>query len=550
MIKNQNLVEQALAILDTCIELSEYFLQRKQIPTYGQLITELDNGLKALLYLSKEFEKEMPTIKFVSTVENIQYAALQSIKKVSVKILQFEAIPLMEELRYMIYYWGAIYPDKQKINEFMKNEVKLFCSNKYVDESEHSGTYKYELSISVLAYNNLKYTKLCVQSILDTVPKDLSYELILINHGSTDETQEYFESIKSHKIFQLYRNNGNYSAVSRIIEGKYHLTFCNDVVALPNAIENMLKLAREDKKVAYIVPSTPNVSNLQSIAGDYTNYNEMITFAEANNKYDSYRHEQRVRLCNPATFSPAFYSVGSIHGVFAGRYQYSSDFTSFGDDKLSLIYRRNGLKCILQKDAYCHHFGSVTIKDEVSLKNKQEYYNNGRIAFCEAFGIDPWGTGFCYDYELMEVLPLDKKGHVDILGINCGIGSNPLKIKESIKENIHNLDVSVYNLTDKEQYKEDLLGVSEYVEIWTNNKKIDSFLEQKNYDYIIWEDNFYNDDINSSIVNKLLKRLKNNGYFIINTKNKNLEEFLLRYKDHITMIKNWAIFTNSQEKNI
>lgn len=542
MIKNQNIVAQALSIIDTCIELSEYFLQREEIPTYGQLITDLDDGLKALLYLSKDFEKEMPTIKFVSTVENIQYASLQAIKKTSLKILQFEAIPLMEELRYMIYYWGSIYPDKKKIDEFMKNEVKLFCSNKYIDESEHSGKYKYELSISVLAYNKLEYTKLCVQSILDTVPENLSYELILINHGSTDGTQEYFESINPHKIFQLYRNNGNYSAVSRIIEGKHHLTFCNDVVALPNAIENMLKLASEDEKVAYIVPSTPNVSNLQVIPGDYSNFDEMITFGEFNNKYDAYRHEQRVRLCNPATFAPSCYSVGSQQGVFAGRYQYSADFTSFGDDKISLIYRRNGLKCILQKDAYCHHFGSVTIKDEVSLRNEQEYYNNGRIAFFKAYGIDPWGTGFCYDYELMQALPLDKTGHVDILGINCGIGSNPLKIKESIKENIHNLNVRVYNLTDKEQYKEDLKGVSDYVEIWTNNEKIDSFFEQQNYDYIIWEDTFDTDEVNKIIAIDLLKRLKNNGYFIINTKNMNVKEFLLRYKDNITIAKNWIIF--------
>lgn len=514
-------LRQCMNIIDTCVEFCEYFLERKNVIINQDMIAVLHDGLIVLLFESEKFEAELSSIKYYSTIENIQYSLQKAIKNNSIDIIEFETIPLMQEYKYLLYFWGEIYPDKKRIKNFMNFEVQKFCGNKYYDYSEEMNEFKYELSVSVLAYNNLEYTKLCVQSILDTLPIEISCELILMNHGSTDDTQLYFEMLDTgnirKKIIQLYRNNGNFVISRRIIEGKYHITFCNDVIALPHAIENMLRLVQNDDKVAYVVPTTPAVSNLQTIDVDYSTIEEAINFAEQNNIYDEFRHEQRTRLCNPASMIPSKYAFSKTKGIYAGVYQYTAEYRSFGDDKISLLYRRKGLKCILQKDAFCHHFGSVTLKNEISVKEELKFYTRGRELFMEEFKIDPWGIGFCYDNNIFHFLKCNEEAPVNILGINCGIGSNPLKVRETIKEKMHNLNVKIYNVTDNENYYEDLLGVSDHVRKVSTENDIKNAFNGILFNYIIFESNMEKYKMNY-LVALLKKRLEVGGYLcVLNT---------------------------------
>ncbi len=541
MIKNQDALVGALQITDDTIGILDYLLENQVIPQDGAVVEGLSDNLENLGKLVDEVQKELPTINFSTTVENIRYILNKSIDRADLRILEYNTIPLLEELRYMLYYWGAVYPDRDKIDAFLKEEVGLYCGNLYINQAEEKGEYRYDLSISVLAYNNLKYTKMCIESILATVPEDIKYELILINHGSTDGTQQYFENIKADKIFELHVNNGNYSAVSRIIEGKYHIQFSNDVLALPNAIRNMMRLAEEDPKVAYIVPSTPNVSNLQTIPAYYEEYADMLKFAIANNVYNPYKHEQRVRLCNPVTFSPSRHAISSKYGVFAGRYQYSADFTSFGDDRISLVYRRHGLKCVLQKDAYCHHFGSVTIKNEEALKKEADYYAKGRVQFEELFGVDPWGTGFCWEPDLFDILPCDKDGKVTVLGLNCGMGSNSLKVKENLKEQQQNLDVKLLNITDDGRYEKDLAGISDKSKVITDKAEIIKQLKKNKYDYVVWEDCFGPGVDPQEVADVLTDRINPKGYIAVHEANGQAIEVFkkdLKYREN----GNWFVF--------
>ena len=140
----------------------------------------------------------------------------------------------------------------------------------------------------------------------------------------------------------------------------------------------------------------------------------------------------------------------------------------------------------LVKDAYCHHFGSVTLKDEIKRKNEQEYYLKGRQEFYKAFNVDPWGPGFCYDQIFLQRVVGEEHGHVEVLGINCGLGSNSLKIKEYC----HNTDCTLTNITDTPRFLADLKGVSDEATIISSIKHFKSSLYQKSFQYIVWEEPF------------------------------------------------------------
>ena len=120
------------------------------------------------------------------------------------------------------------------------------------------------------------------------------------------------------------------------------------------------------------------------------------------------------------------------------------------------------------------------------------------------------------------------------------MGSNPLKIREQIKENSFNFDTKIYNITDDIRYIEDLKGVSDYVE------KVDSIIDLINvfygikFNYIIFESNVEN-YVNPELIGLLKKRVSNNGNLCILNY---IFEDAIRIKSSTYSNAHWSIYTN------
>ncbi|MDR2558107.1 MAG: glycosyltransferase, partial [Oscillospiraceae bacterium] len=370
MLKNQELAGQVLNSVqlaqEAVLELANAIITKDSQTL--QILTDDIRALFSYLYeIGADISKENTDVNLddicitlTDSLDRLLMFAKVDPQKAFHKI-EFELLPLLQHGYQYFYFWGCVYPDMQRMKNYYENEKKLLLKNTYLEESEKSGKYKYELSISVLAYNKLDYTKQCVESILKTVPKDLNYELILINHGSTDGTKEYFESINPTKQLDVKVNGTLGYSIARIVEGKYFISVSNDIIIGENAIKNMLQCLKSDPKIAFVVPTTSNVSNLQTIPADYSSPVEMQAFAKTNNQYDPFRHEQRTRLCDPVSAYKMSAAINDI-GIF-GHFFFKK--LAFPDDVISMLFRRAGYKNILAKDAYCHHFGQITLRDEI-----------------------------------------------------------------------------------------------------------------------------------------------------------------------------------------
>ena len=44
----------------------------------------------------------------------------------------------------------------------------------------------------------------------------------------------------------------------------------------------------------------------------------------------------------------------------------------------------------------CYHRGSATVK---AVQGKEDTLGQGRRLFLQKHGVDPWGDGFCYDFQ-------------------------------------------------------------------------------------------------------------------------------------------------------
>ena len=488
--KNQLLAVQTLEIIETLIEAGNYMhdcVYNQKYEQFETIANDIIDALHSLYSVANDIKEEIPYISTQVSCENLFYSINNIIRLVRVRSdralskIEFELIPLLQEFYYDFYFFTCVFGDKEREKKHYTEEFIKMGANSYIDESIKTGKYKYDMSIYILAYNKLEYTKQCVESIIKYTPNNINYELFFLNNGSSDGTQEYFESFKCNKEINLLKNSfSDIRAVRRICEGRYVLSISNDVIVTENYLNNLIKCIESDPKIAMVVPTTPNVSNLQSIPAQYSTLEEMHAFAKANNVSNPTHWEERVRLCNPLTFyrSDVFLSsggVGAIDKYFV--------FSEFGDDALALRLRRAGYKMILAKDCYCYHFGSVTLKE---AQIKENTLKKSRRLFIERYGVDAWSTGFCYDPKLMGALTLKLTRRVNILGINSGFGSNPLKIKTLHKE-AGNQDADLFFVTDDERYVTDMQTYSDNVK-YVNDVTVDVY-DDISFDFILLEGN-------------------------------------------------------------
>ena len=121
---------------------------------------------------------------------------------------------------------------------------------------------KIDLSIIIPAYNCEKYIEKCIKSIIEQ--KSDLVEIIIINDGSTDKTQQICKNFaQKHNNIKLINQQNRGVSYSRNIgiqnsNGKYVMFVDADDYLVENSVEAVLKLLTEDVDVlrcSYVVNS-------------------------------------------------------------------------------------------------------------------------------------------------------------------------------------------------------------------------------------------------------------------------------------------------------
>lgn len=532
MLRNQKEAAQIYDLIETLVALADHMSEAARCgdrDTVARCGFWLGQSLQKLRDISGQIDREQPQItlnNFCRTAECSLLRVLEFRQDYTMKC-EFELLPVLQELRMYFYYWGCVFPDKKKIARYRKEMLPRLAANRYINRAEEDGRYQYDLTITVLAYNHLEdATKQCLKSLLEHLPGNINYELILINNGSSDGTKEFFEQFSPTKQLDMAVNYGGQNAVFRICEGKYILCISNDVFVLHHAVQNMMRCMDSDQNIAYLVPQTPNISNLQSldITCDCCCFSDKVEhYALNNNQYDSHRHIQRVRLCNPISVHRAA-DFFSSHGILPYGIFYADKMTlSFPDDAMSILTNRAGKKNVLQKDAFCYHMGQLTIKDDVAKAGEQKFYLEGRRAFYREFGVDPWGTGFCFDPYLLQAIKLYRQPHIDILGINSGLGDNPLQIKECYKERLHNANVTLYCAYQDIVAGQSMAGIADVHKPLRVPRELESVFGGVKFDHIVMEDPFSTSVDLKWLLHVFRARLHPHGSFVLRLSERELE---------------------------
>lgn len=452
---SQARLRQTLELLDTACQASLELLKLYcggSIKESVQLLRDLQDVIRSVsgTGLAAELERscaaEMQE-NVEDTLDEIEQAIQTGNSERAAMKIEFQLFPFLRQLKESFYFWGAVYPDREKMERYYQEEFAEHNSNLYVNES---ADFPVRLSVIVAGYNHLDVTKGCIEQLLKETDFDaLNAELILIDHGSTDGTLEYFESLGIGRVIHFKRNARMYmfALLAQICLGKYFVFVSNDILVTRDWAEILLDCLESDPNIIAAVPATPNIANLQMLDSPTNDPKEFIRWANGQNKSDPFRWNDRARLMPPL----GMYRTSSVSKIgLADPYFYSLEFW---DDDFSLRARRAGYRQIICPDVACYHFGSVTGKEAQKKEGTLVY---GRELFLQKNGVDAWGSGFCYDYHAIQVFQkvFSSRENQAVLCLDCGMGDTPMQIKNELRHLRRTCEL--YQLTSQREYLPDL----------------------------------------------------------------------------------------------
>ena len=220
-----------------------------------------------------------------------------------------------------------------------------------------------KVSVVVLCYNQLDYTKQCVDSILANTAYP-NYELVLVDNNSTDDTAAYLREMEQKdsriKIVLNTTNRGfaggNNDGIA-VSDGEYFVLLNNDTLVTRGWLTGMVKHFRKSPKVGMVGAVTNSIGNEAQIEVTYEDIADMPAFAYAYTSMhmgETYKHDGVLAMyC--VMFSRALTEKIGLLDEHYG-------IGMFEDDDYSVAAERAGYDLILPEDVFIHHFGSVSFK--------------------------------------------------------------------------------------------------------------------------------------------------------------------------------------------
>jgi GT2 family glycosyltransferase len=410
------------------------------------------------------------------------------------RILEFEFAYLVEN-----YINKADYP-------YLYPEVGNVDHDWIASQGEEANL---KVSVVLVGYNNLDYTRDCVESILANTD-DVEYELILVDNGSTDGTKEYFDSISGAKVIHLKYNlhvTKGFNIGLMAAEGKYSAAVCNDFIFTPKWLWNLIECIESDSKIGYVSPASNSISNMQQIPIPFISKEDFQEKARKHNVSDPTKWEERVVLlpnvlCCPTALLDrvGYYDTRFFRGEFV-------------DDDISFKIRRAGYKLIYCADTVTHHYGSLTTAADHLTNSLEE----GRQTFFEKYKLDAWEEARMQSFYL-DIEPELLSGVYSVLGIDSKCGATLLQIKNRIWFEQH-VKSELHTLTSNDKYKEDLLTISDKASIFNDFSNLKQKID-KTIDMIFIEEplDSYNIEL-SDLFKYLAEALNKEGKLIFTISN-------------------------------
>ncbi|MEM3553381.1 MAG: polysaccharide pyruvyl transferase family protein [Candidatus Bathyarchaeia archaeon] len=241
-------------------------------------------------------------------------------------------------------------------------------------------------SIIVVTYNNLDYTKICLESLVRKTFYP-NFEVIVVDNCSQDGTREYVKSMGESMGFKVVLNESNKgfpAAANQGIRsscGEYLAILNNDVVVSRGWLSRLIRYLERDESIGLVGPVTNFCGNEARIKVPYVDIEGMEVFSE-----------EYVRThMDPSWFETnmlAFYCVVLRRRIIeeVGFLDEGYEIGLFEDDDFCHRVRLRGYKIVCAEDVFVHHFGEASFK-KLDRSRYLEIFERNKRRFEEKWGL-------------------------------------------------------------------------------------------------------------------------------------------------------------------
>ncbi len=253
---------------------------------------------------------------------------------------------------------------EKRLESFLCYKVKALTMPKYENP---------DVSIIIPVFNKAVYTFNCLDSILKNT-QDSSYEVIIVNNASTDNTVRVLEDIKNIDVVNNSENLGFVQACNAgagVARGKYLVFLNNDTKVTMGWLGNLLEPAKNGNSVGIVGAKLlyPD-GKLQEAGGIVWSDGSAWNYGlyDDPDKCD-YNYLREVDYCSGACIlvkKNLFEMVGGFDIRYSPAYYEDTDF--------AFTLRKQGYKTIYQPKAEIIHFEGATAGTDVTkgIKKFQE----------------------------------------------------------------------------------------------------------------------------------------------------------------------------------
>lgn len=243
----------------------------------------------------------------------------------------------------------------------------------------------WRVSVVVVTFNNLAFTKLCLASLLLNTSY-ANYEVVLVDNASTDGTPEYLRAVVEQnphvRVLENARNTGFAAASNQGLaaaQGDVLVLLNNDTIVAPTWLGLLEHLA--DPGVGLLGPVTNRIGNEAEVETDYRTYGGFLKAAAQRRETE---RGARTPLGMAAMFCLAF-----RRDVFTRLGPLDETFGSglFEDDDYAMRAHAAGLGVFCAEDVLVHHFGEASFGDLAPSGDYARLFEANRRRFEEKWGV-------------------------------------------------------------------------------------------------------------------------------------------------------------------
>ena len=233
-------------------------------------------------------------------------------------------------------------------------------------------------SIVIVTYNNLVFTRMCLETVLATTAA--GDEIIVVDNGSADGTPAYLSEITNRfgRVRAILNgdNRGWVRAANQGLAaaaGQVLVLLNNDTILAPGWLEGLVRHL-DDESVGLVGPVTNGASNEARRPTTYRTYGELVTFAGDCRVRRVQAHDIPVLTLFCAAMRRSTYAaVGALDERF--------ELGMFEDDDLAERVRRAGLRVVCAPNVFVHHFGEASFGKLVPTGEHGELFRANRQRF-------------------------------------------------------------------------------------------------------------------------------------------------------------------------